>query len=494
MNDLTGGIDQPADEADSRRDRHLFGKGPKTMLALDGGGVRGAITVAFLEEIERILGEERDKQTAQAAANWPATSDAAERPQDGTAQNNQTQDSKTQDSKVRLGDYFDLVGGTSTGSLIATALALGYTIDQVKEFYLERATRVFKKSFWRLPGLQSKFDARALIDEINAIVKERRLDSPELITGLAIISKRMDTGSPWILSNNKRAPYWDDGPSTAEDKGHIGNRHYKLGTLVRASTAAPHYFDPEIIAITDDAPHDPLGQVKANLSGLPLMSIWLTKLRAIYGAFSKSGPSADTHGLFVDGGVTPHNNPVIALLMMATLKRLGICWPLGPENLTVISIGTGSYRTRVSFAELGWAGPLRLAIGALISIMTDTQNQALAQMQWLGECLTCWTINTEVRTLCGDAPPGGKWFRFARYDLRLEKSWLTENLGLKLNDKDISRLQGMDDPDTIPTLYEIAREAAKKQVKRAHFFPDAAAPPFACCGGSRADCPRFIGP
>ncbi len=469
MNELTHDTNAPAAADASARDRHLFGKGPKRMLGLDGGGVRGAITVAFLEEIERIFTDEQSKPSAPTGAPQP------------------------QDKKVRLGDYFDLVGGTSTGSLIATALALGYTIDQVKEFYLERAAQVFKRPFWRLPGLQSKFDARALIDEINAIVEDRRLDSPELITGLAIISKRMDTGSPWILANNKKAPYWEDEPPTPPSRGHIGNRHFKLGTLVRASTAAPHYFDPEIIAITDNAPHDPLGQVKANLSGLPLLSLALSKVRAIYGMFSKSGPSADTHGLFVDGGVTPHNNPVVALLMMVTFKRLGICWPLGAENLTVISIGTGSYRTKVSFSELGWAGPLRLAIGALLSIMTDTQNQALAQMQWLGECLTCWTINSEVRTLCGDTPPGGKWFRFARYDLRLENAWLTQNLGLKLSDKEITRLQGMDDPDTIPTLYEIAREAARKQVKREHFFPGGEVP-FTCCGGSRPDCPRFIGP
>ena len=42
---------------DSARDWHLFGPGPKRILALDGGGVRGAISVAFLERIEAILSE-----------------------------------------------------------------------------------------------------------------------------------------------------------------------------------------------------------------------------------------------------------------------------------------------------------------------------------------------------------------------------------------------------------------------------------------------------
>ena len=40
------------------RDRHLFGPGPKRILSLDGGGVRGVISVAFLERIEAILSEQ----------------------------------------------------------------------------------------------------------------------------------------------------------------------------------------------------------------------------------------------------------------------------------------------------------------------------------------------------------------------------------------------------------------------------------------------------
>jgi uncharacterized protein len=488
MHDVTQNTEKPAAAEDNARDRHLFGTGPKRMLALDGGGVRGAITVAFLERIEEIIAEEQQKSQIARQEVSPMGATAPAGPPSAPAQ-------APPSPAVRLGDWFDLVGGTSTGAIVATALALGSDTAQIKEFYLERAANVFKKSFWRVPGMQAKFDARALADEINDIVKDRRLDSDDLITGLAIIAKRMDTGSPWILANNKKAPYWEGGPATTQSKGHIGNKYYKLSTLVRASTAAPHYFDPEILPIVDDAPEDPLGQIKANLSGLPLLSLTLSKVRALYGMVSKSGPSADTHGLFVDGGVTPHNNPVMALLMMATLKPLGICWPLGPNNLTIVSIGTGTYRSKVSFSDLGRTiRPLRLAIGALTSVIGDCGNQALAQMQWLGECMTCWTINSELRTLCADAPLGGPWFRFARYDLRLEDKWLAKNLGLNLSDQEIKRLQGMDDPGIIATLYGMAREAAQKQVKREHFFPDDKAPPFTCCGGSDPNCPRFIGP
>jgi len=465
MNDVALATEKLPEEAESSRDRHLFGPGPKKMLALDGGGVRGAITVAFLEEIERILTEEQQKRLA------PGADPDAVPPADMPPPQGET---------ARLGDWFDLCGGTSTGAIIAGALALGHTIGEIKEFYLRLAPRVFKRPFWRVPGLQSKFDARALSDEINLIVRDRRLDSPDLITGFAVIAKRMDTGSTWILANNKKAPYWDD------------NKYYRLATLVRASTAAPHYFDPEILPITEDAPQDPLGNVHANLSGMPLSSVLLSKIRALYGMVSKKGPSSETHGLFVDGGVTPHNSPVLALLMMTVLKPLGICWQLGPENLTIISIGTGLYRTKVTFADVGFAGALKLALGALLSLMSDTQYLALAEMQWLGQCMTCWMLNSELRTLCGDSPPGGPWFRYARYDLRLETAWLSQNLGLNISGKELIRLQGMDDPGVIETIYSMARTAAQKQVKREHFFPGDTQ--FTPCGRPSAACPRFIGP
>jgi len=34
---------------------HLFGPGPKRILALDGGGVRGALTLSYLERMEALL-------------------------------------------------------------------------------------------------------------------------------------------------------------------------------------------------------------------------------------------------------------------------------------------------------------------------------------------------------------------------------------------------------------------------------------------------------
>jgi hypothetical protein len=371
---------------ESARDQHLFGPGPKRILALDGGGVRGAISVAFLERIETLLSDRLG-------------------------------------SKVRLGDWFDLVGGTSTGALIAGALALGYRTEQVKEFYLRLAPLAFQPTRWGIPLFQAKFNADGLRAEILKIVQDRRLSSPDLITGLCVVTKRMDTCSPWIVANNPRAPYWLDGAT------YDGNERYSLATLVRASTAAPHFFDPEMFSI---------GKAE--------------------------------EGLFIDGGVTPFNNPSLALFQMATFKAFGICWPTGPDRITVTSVGTGTYRPRFSYAEEGVGRFAKLAYYALMSLMTDAETMTLAQMQWMGECLTEWKINSEVGSLRGEVPQGGKMFRFMRYDVKLETGWLREELDVKVSEADAERYRCMDNPAIVNEIYEIAKLAAAKQVKPEHWL------------------------
>jgi len=405
------------------RDRHLFGPGPKRLLALDGGGVRGLITVAFLERIEAVLSQLHGRD-------------------------------------VRLGEYFDLVGGTSTGSIIASAIALGYRAAQIKDLYFQLAPYVFKRQFRRIPVLQAKFDAGRLRQHIQAMVGDRTLSSPDLITGLCVIAKRMDTGSPWIIANNPCAPFWEDGPD------FVGNRHYSLAGLVRASTAAPHYFDPEIIAINQDCP---LPDAVAAPTDRPWTARLSNALLERSGLRRRIKIDSKKYGLFVDGGVTPHNNPALALFHMTQFKRFGLAWAPGPDRLAIVSVGTGSHRPLLSFESLGFARFPKLAYHALTSLMTDAEMLVLAQMQWMGECLTPWVINSEVGTLADDVPLGGKMFRFSRYDVRLERQWIARELGLNVSERDLRRYRLMDDPRVVQDIHEIARVAAERQVKPAHW-------------------------
>jgi hypothetical protein len=395
----------PGCDCRCERDRHLFCPGPKRVLALDGGGVRGAVTVAFLEEIEAVIAHHLGRP-------------------------------------IHLGQWFDLIGGTSTGAIIAGALALGYTTADIKRFYFELAPLVFRRPFWRIIGLQAKFDARSLRQQIEGIVGDRTLENEDLITGLCVATKRLDTGSAWIIANNKRAPFWETKPFKVSEGTSTGNRYYSLAKLIRASTAAPFYFDPEELPIVE----------------------------------------GDEPGVFVDGAVSPHNNPSLMLFLMATLKAYGLCWQTGPEQLNLVSIGTGSNRERLSPDTLGLGRTARIAYAALTSLMTDVQSFILGQMQYLGECPMPWWINSEVGKLEGEGPPCGKQFRFLRYDVRLELDWIEQELGedvekefgRRLSEVDVVRMRSLDDPTIIEDLYRLARIAARKQVRPEHWIGDLA--------------------
>ena len=168
--------------------------------------------------------------------------------------------------------------------------------------------------------------------------------------------------------------------------------------------------------------------------------------------------------------MTPHNNPALALLNHVTLSPFNINWATEPDKLMVISLGTGTYRPTLSYESFGFARFTKLAFHALLSLMTDTETLVLAMMQWMGECPAPWTINSEIGTLAGDAPRGGKMFRFLRYDVRLEKEWLARELNYQVSDEQLGRLRGMDDPKVAHQLYEIGALAAAKQVKLEHLL------------------------
>jgi hypothetical protein len=366
------------------RDRHLFGPGRKRILALDGGGVRGAISVAFLERLENLISEVEGRP-------------------------------------VLLADWFDLIGGTSTGAIIAAALALGYRASDIRTFYERLGPRVFQSSIWRVFGLRAKFNAANLKRELDDIIGARRLDTDDLKTGFCAICKRMDTGSTWIVANNPRSKFWES-PS---DKSYIGNRYLPLANLVRASTAAPSYFDPELIPIVDGMPP----------------------------------------GLFLDGGVTPHNNPSLHLFLMAALPQFGLNWQLGPEHLTIVSVGTGAFRPKLAPNSKNWYGPLGLAIQALTSQINESQHLVLTLMSWLGDTSTRWSINSEIGDVGLTPPPFDKqMFRFQRYDVLLENDWLAQELDTEISASMLAKYRRLDAAENIPALYALGQKAATKQM------------------------------
>jgi patatin-like phospholipase/acyl hydrolase len=196
----------------SYRDK-LNKTGPRKLLALDGGGIRGVITIEVLAEIERELQKKLGRG----------------------------------DDFV-LAEYFDYIAGTSTGAIISACLSLGMRVEAVLNFYLESGPAMFAKSRILL-RLWHKYDstplARMLQRKFGA---DTTLGSDKLQTLLMLVLRNATTDSPWPVCNNPDAHY--NKPLTRPGC----NLKFPLWQLVRASTAAPVYFPPEKILI-DDRPY-----------------------------------------------------------------------------------------------------------------------------------------------------------------------------------------------------------------------------------------------
>lgn len=369
-------------------DCHLFGPGKKRILSLDGGGIRGAVTLGFLERLEAAIDELEGRP-------------------------------------VRLADWFDLIGGTSTGSIVAALLALGYRVADIRDLYWRLGPLVFKRRFGWIFGWNAKFDGAVLAREIDRILGGRTMDSPDLLTGLCIVAKRLDTGSAWLVMNNPRSAFWSNPP----DGSFRGNRHLSIGTLIRASTAAPSFFAPEPITLVEGQPP----------------------------------------AVFVDGALTPHNNPALMMTMAALLPAFGLQWRTGGDNLLVVSIGTGSFRPTMTAAEARSASSIKLAMRSLGAIIAENQQLVLTLMTCFGDTVWPWPINSEIGDLSGVTPLGGTLFRFARYDVRLETDWLRETIGETIGPGEVKRLRRMDEAGNLDTLLRLGRKAAAIQIDPAHF-------------------------
>lgn len=361
----------------------------KKVLSLSGGGVRGIVEVAFLESVERVYRARRGPE-------------------------------------ARLSDVFDLVGGTSTGAIIAAALTLGREVSEVADFYLSRAATFFSTGRRWHYGIAPVFDAAALEAEIRREVGDLTLGASELRTLLAIVMKRLDTGSPWIVSNISTAPYFDD----PADGRFVGNRHFPLARLLRASSAAPTFFRQQTLDIV----------------------------------------SGEQQGVFVDGGASPYNDPSLALLKLARMKVYGLCWPVGPEELFVLSIGTGRFRRRIPPRQAARAGPMRLAVDTLTGLVGDAEAHALTMMEWLGRSRAPVVINNEIGTLGDDDGLGPPAFSYLRLDVPLEVEGLRE-LDIGVSERDLERFRRIDDPSIIRPLYDLTREVCARRYDLESLLP-----------------------
>lgn len=323
----------------------------RRILALDGGGVRGLMTLGVLSELEQELRQ------------------------------------RSGDRNYRLSQYFDLIGGTSTGSIIATGLAFGWPVEKVQAAYRDIVPKIFGRSA-AMGVFAPRYRAKPLIDALTEFFGDETLESEDLETGLAIFAKRMNSGSAWSFCNNPRWNFYDNVKAGA---GYAPNRQFMLRSLVQASAAAPHFFRGVKMEIETGDPN--------------------IKNESAY---------------FIDGGVGGFNNPALELLTMARDPAYGFNWPIGADNLFLFSIGTGWARERArpggGLLSNLFSGIFVLqTVSALRGMINDVSLQQVSYLQAMSQCDLRWYVNREKRQQGGTpylaAPPVAQ---YQRVDVRFD--------------------------------------------------------------------------
>jgi len=207
------------------------------VLSLDGGGAKGFYTLGILREIEAMIG-------------------------------------------CPLHERFDLIFGTSTGSIITAMLALGKSVREIVTLYQDHVPTVMKnKSADGRSGALAELSKTVFGDAMFSDVK----------TSIGIVTTKWVIEKPMIF------------------KTHIGQAHgmkgsfvpgfgVKIGDAVQASCSAYPYFNRKTVV-------------------------------------TSSGDNVE----LIDGGFCA-NNPTLYAIADATVA-LGVA----PENIRVVSLGCGNY-------------------------------------------------------------------------------------------------------------------------------------------------------
>jgi hypothetical protein len=368
--------------------RDKLGKtGPRKLLACDGGGIRGIISIEILARIESEL--------RKSCGN----------------------------PKLVLANYFDYVGGTSTGAIIATLIALGYSVDETRDFYLRSGAEMFHKArLWE--RFRTKFKDDKLSEMLrNVIGEETTLGSEKLRTLLMMVLRNATTDSPWPLSNNPAAKYNEPGRSDC-------NLKLPLWRLVRASTAAPTYFPPEVVHVGRDF-------------------------------------------IFVDGAVTMYNNPAFQLFLMATSEPYRLLWPTGEEKMLLISVGTGASANANSNLSPEEMNLLYNAGTIPSALMAAALHEQDFLCRIFGKCLAGDLLDREIGSVIGQGIPDvPKLFTYARYNAELSREGLD---ALGLEHINAAHVQQIDSVDHIGKMQKVGQALAQQKVKAEHFaaFPPA---------------------
>lgn len=246
---------------------------PLRILSLDGGGIKGIFSTSYLAELERQLGD------------------------------------------VNIGNYFDLIAGTSTGGIIGLGLAKGLSAREIDALYIQNGRDLFPSDRWTAKKIKylggfvhrrlskkshsramlahdvfySKYDSEPLRDLLDKIVGESILGDAKM--ALCIPSVNAEKHEPAIFKT----------PHHPDFKMDWSKRMVEVGM---GTSAAPTYFKP----------------------------------------------SVDDHYQLLDGALIGNNPIMMAVIDM--ISRVDI----KPSDIRVLSLGTGAKLPPLTRKQIEGAG------------------------------------------------------------------------------------------------------------------------------------------
>mmetsp|Transcript_5605 Transcript_5605/g.13674 ORF Transcript_5605/g.13674 Transcript_5605/m.13674 type:complete len:495 (+) Transcript_5605:93-1577(+) len=278
-------------------------KPTRRVLTCDGGGLRGLIGAETLAKLE----EDLQKHYG--------------------------------DPDYRLGHFFDLVAGTSTGGIMAAWIACGWSMRDLISFYYANATTIFSPA-WQsrvplfgnfLSRITTKYSGdgirRVLQEKVGELVMDSEMVDKNgkkvFLCDFMVVTKNFNTSRDWFIYTGKESPNYET------------TRHLKVKHAIAATAAAPTFLPP----------------VEMIINGV--------------------------RGEYVDGGISNFNNPAFKVLVDCI--RPGYSYEFSPkaDKLLLMSMGTGYSTHRVPFGDVQGFTALGWAQNLIPSLMNDSQlNQA----------------------------------------------------------------------------------------------------------------------
>ena len=164
---------------------------PFNILAIDGGGLRGLYAAHILKRIHEEL-------------------------------------------NIVFSEYFDLIIGTSTGSIIAGAIAVDYPIEKVVLLYEVEGEKIFFPNNLSFSGFyKSKYSKKHLEKVLNRAIGSKTL-SDVTKTRLIIPATDIANGQVFVFKSSYLEEF-------------VRDKNTKIVDAILSSCSAPTYFDPHKI-------------------------------------------------------------------------------------------------------------------------------------------------------------------------------------------------------------------------------------------------------